>query len=345
MDPYLRGVPAERSGNLLTGYAAYVQAGHAGRGYQVQTGSVSAALCAVGKKFELVRLANPIYAEGTNKRYFAALERQIQSYKNKDPPSKPQYSVPVTLTEWLLQHDWTAKRPSPKRATTARLITVAFYYLLRVGEYTKPTKKHTRTVPFRTGDVTFRDKKGRVIPNTASLTALLKASEATIRIDNQKNGVRAQTIHQECNGKDTSPVKALAHQIHHILAHGGTATTGIYTYFDRRGRQHEIRQCDINKAIRTAAKAIGLLSEIGGYQETDVSSHSLRAGGALALHLANVSLQQIKIMGRWKSNTFETYIHEQISEFSAGISTKMAKHHQFRQIASPTVCNVGAAAA
>ena len=140
-------------------------------------------------------LPNPIYAEGTDKRYFTALERQIQSYKNKDPPSKPQYAVPITLTEWLLQNDWRATRASPKRATTATLIKVAFYYLLRVGEYTKPTKKHTRTVPFRTGDVTFRDTKGHIIPNSASIMALLKASEATIKIDNQKNGVRAQTIH------------------------------------------------------------------------------------------------------------------------------------------------------
>ena len=99
------------------------------------------------------------------------------------------------------------------------------------------------------------------------------------------------------------------------------------------------------QTVRESARAIGLFSSKSGYAESDVSSHSLRAGGALAMHLAGVSAQQIKIQGRWKSTTFEQYIHEQISAFSAGLSTKMSRSHKFRQIAGPTLRYENAAAA
>jgi len=214
-----------------------------------------------------------------------------------------------------------------------------------VGEYTKPGKTRKKTVPFIVGDVTFRTATGQIIPNSSSLSRLLQAHEATLRIDNQKNSSRGQTIHQECTGNNNSPVKALARQVHHILSNGGSAHTGIYTYYTRPNRPGQITQHAINKAIKQAAKGIGLLSTNIGYEEADVSSHSLRAGGALAMHLGGSSVQQIKIQGRWKSATFENYIHEQISAFSAGLSTKMSRNVPFRQIAGPTVRTPDAAAA
>ena len=63
------------------------------------------------------------------------------------------------------------------------------------------------------------------------------------------------------------------------------------------------------------------------------------------MHLAGVSVQKIKIQGRWKSNTFENYIHEQISAFSSGLSKKMTRNIPFRQIAGPTLHTPNAAAA
>ena len=139
----------------------------------------------------------------------------------------------------------------------AHLICVAFYYLLRVGEYT-PASKRKRTIPFRVQDITFRTSDGKVIPRTAPLARLLTASEATIKIPNQKNGSKGQTIHNDCNGATTSPVKALARQVHHILSNGGAQDSPIYSYYDANRRCHSVRHSDINKAIRKAAKAIGL---------------------------------------------------------------------------------------
>ena len=216
-------------------------------------------------------------------------------------------------------------------------MNIAFYYLLRVGEYTKQQgSKKKRTVAFRLSDITLRDCKGKPIPHTAPLSTLLQATEATLRITNQKNGVKGQCIHNECTGDNGSPVKSLARRIFHIRSHGGDATSPLYTYFSDSSTQPKyIDQREINTAIKEAAAAIGLFDL--GYEKGDVSSHSLRAGGAMAMHLNGLSTETIKKQGRWKSDTFLMYIHEQISAFASGVSVKMSTVIPFRHIAGPNL--------
>ena len=62
---------------------------------------------------------------------------------------------------------------------------------------------------------------------------------------------------------------------------------------------------------------------------TQVSTHSLRSGGATAMFLNGVDEITIKKMGRWSSDTFLIYIQEQLSLFSKGISEKMSKLFNF----------------
>lgn len=260
----------------------------------------------------------------------------LRGYHRDDPKSEPQLAVPVKLTEHLLDQAWTTTNRCPTQLATADLINIAFYYLLRVGEYTKPRSNRTNTIPFRVSDITFRRSDGTLIPNNSPLPLLLTATEATIRMPNQKNGVKGQCINQECTGTIYSPVKSLARRVHDILSHHGTNTTNIFEYahpFSTTFRP--ITSQRINSTLKLAAGEIGLYKL--GYTESDISSHSLRAGGAMAMHLNGVDPNTIRKMGRWKSNTFLMYIHEQISAFATGVSIKMSTHIQFRHIAGPTI--------
>ena len=59
------------------------------------------------------------------------------------------------------------------RQATADLVTVAFFFLLRVGVYTMPRNMvRTRTVQIRVQDATFRRADGSVIPHTSTLADL-----------------------------------------------------------------------------------------------------------------------------------------------------------------------------
>ena len=153
---------------------------------------------------------------------------------------------------------------------------------------------------------------------------------------NQKNGVKGQCIHQECTGTIFSPVKSLARRVHDILSHGGNATTGIYYYsHPLYTTLQTVTPQQINSTLKQAGGEIGLYTL--GYEEGDISSHSLRAGGAMAMHLNGIDPNTIQKMGRWKSNTFLMYIHEQISAFATGVSVKMSNAIPFRHIAGSSI--------
>ena len=54
----------------------------------------------------------------------------------------------------------------------------------------------------------------------------------------------------------------------------------------------------------------------------------------MAMHLNKISAETIQKMGRWKSQTFLMYIHDQISAFACGVSTRMSNKINFRHIAA-----------
>ena len=133
--------------------------------------------------------------------------------------------------------------------------SIAFYYLLRVGEYTGHRKKdRRRTKQFRACDVTFYDAHYTIIPNTASLDTLYTANKAVLRITNQKNGTRGRRISHDTSGTPACPVRALARRVHYIMHHPQcTETDIISTYSSTPANQpRPLQASDINKIIKSA---------------------------------------------------------------------------------------------
>jgi hypothetical protein len=91
-----------------------------------------------------------------------------------------------------------------------------------------------------------------------------------------------------------------------------------------------MRGSDINCAFKAAVTKLDMKQN--GFQVAQITSHSLRAGGAMALHLNNVPTHTIRKIGRWSSEMFLDSIHEQIAVFSAGLSTAMEKNNLFHNI-------------
>ena len=101
---------------------------------------------------------------------------------------------------------------------------IAYYYLLRVGEYTTKArrKQMTRTRQFRMKDVTFykRGRHGvmRALPPNAPAKDIMTADVATLRISNQKNGHKGQCVHTWANDSspEDCPIRALGRRVPHI---------------------------------------------------------------------------------------------------------------------------------
>ncbi len=120
----------------------------------------------------------------------------------------------------------------------ADLTTIAFYYLLRVKEYTvKQNKNKTkRTVQFKMEDITFfrKDKLGRImcLARTAPLADILTADGATLKLDDQKNGHKGVCVYQQTTG-DTihCPVCVLGWHYQHLHENKATGKTFICAYW------------------------------------------------------------------------------------------------------------------
>jgi hypothetical protein len=324
--------------DALRAFAAKVRRGDLGRGHQVGHQTVQVALRAIGTTFELDGQPNPLYRCASSQRYWKALERQIEGYRRQDPPPQAKLAVPVTVPHWAVDHGL-AKGSTTKQQAAGDLTLIAFYYLLRVGEYTLTNpKQKRRTKQFRVCDVTFW-KAGTILPSTSPRQVLLTADAATLTITNQKNGTKGQVIHHGCTATQHSPITALARRVAHILGHTTDVTTPLCTYYAKKQAKH-IRATDINANVKNAVKALGL--ESAGFTARLVSSHSLRAGGAMAMKLNGADRDTIRKQGRWSSDTFLMYIHEQIAAFSSRLATQMSKHIPFINIRGPSLHQMAA---
>ena len=105
----------------------------------------------------------------------------------------------------------------------------------------------------------------------------------------KKNG----TIHHEAitDKSGYCPIKALAYRIQHILSHGGDDASWLCDYWD--GPQwRKVTVQKMTTAVKNATIDTKLYEQ--GITPKDVSSHSLRAGGAMALKLNGASDTTIK---------------------------------------------------
>ena len=123
-------------------------------------------------------------------------------------------------------------------------------------------------------------------------------------------------------------------ETHHAKLNATNEDTMLEFYFEVGRKLKSITGILITAAVRQAAKILRLEKQGIGI-DNNISSHSLRAGGTMVLHLIGVDVNTIKKMGRWSSDTFLMYTHiqEQVPYFSKGLSQKMAKHVPFHNVA------------
>ena len=85
------------------------------------------------------------------------------------------------------------------------MVVVAFFYLLRVGEYTASRRcQPKRTIPLQKCDVRLW-RKGQLLDHESMLPTLLSADSAIISIANTKNGTKGAVVHHDAFGGNICP--------------------------------------------------------------------------------------------------------------------------------------------
>ena len=255
--------------------------------------------------------------------HFQAL---FKGYKDNDKAPRAQHAVPNTTVQWAADnfHDG-----SVKEQTTASLVVLAYFFLLRVGEYTasRNRKRKKRTIALRKQDVVLL-RNGVPLNKEAPLQVLLTATGCTICLENQKNGVKNQTLYHDASGQGTMcPVRAMAFLVFQMRGMPPNTPLGTCVNCGRRVR---VRSSEVLAMVRLAASEDNL--QAAGYDLSRIGTHSLRAGGAVRLKMDGEDDGLIKKLGRWSSDTFATYIQPHIGPLTAGCAARMATALRFYNV-------------
>lgn len=257
------------------------------------------------------------------------LKRQLWSYSLADAPPVRVKPIPVTIILHILRTAYFTA-PSVANQRIADTITIAFFFLLRPGEYTSTGDDQ----PFTVNDAILHLDTRPLDTFTSPLAQLQAATSVSYTFTRQKNGVGNEVLsHGLSDNHLCCPVKA---SIRLLLFHRANATPRsrpIASYY-HRGRLTRITAADITTQLKTAATT---LFPATGLAATDVTARSLCAGGAMALLCANVDSDTIKLLGRWHSDAMIRYLHVQAQPIAQRLSTRMFNDGHYSFLPTDTV--------
>ena len=197
VDPLLQGTPYSTQVRCLSGFAVRVRCGAYGRGRTVKSDTVSTALSAVGKEIALACNRNPTKLGGSDK-LLPRLAQMLDGWRKTDGPVLKKLPVEADIPEFIMKLGLQVGA-SAKDKAVGDLALIAFYYLLRIGEYTVKGSwnESKQTQQFKVGDVTFFKKDPR---NPPSITTT--------------RGPWSYHVRRQCDIKIRQPKEWLARRLH-----------------------------------------------------------------------------------------------------------------------------------
>jgi hypothetical protein len=284
------------------GWRVVVQNCHC-RFQPVRAETVADAIRVVGQKYKQLGSRDFRLDRFTGQLDFR-LQRQLQSFEKQDPPPTRVKPTPLLLVQHVVQAaHTTTTSPSDASQATADLICIAFFFLLRPGEYTHTNNNN----PFRLQDVQFHTGQRIVMPHQASPTDFDNVTAVALRFTNQKNGGKGEVIAHSCSGDIlVCPCKAVIRRARYLLQHKQPPSAPLCRFF-QNGITHHVSTIHIRNALHESLNAIGPTTL--GIQRHEIDARSLRAGGATALLSAKVDKESIQLLGRWKSDAVMRYLH------------------------------------
>ena len=258
------------------------------------------------------------------------LQRMLACYSKQDPPPNRVKPVPVQVIRRIFAVAATLHN-DPQHQCLADMIGLAFFFLLRPGEYAHSPSDST---PFQLRDVQLFRGALRLNLATATAAELSTATFASLTFRDQKNGVRGEVVGLGHSGDPLlSPPRILARRILHLRSHGADPTTPLCSYFVAPG-WCLIKPKDITAALRTAVTFLGPSL---GFLPTDVTARCLRAAGANALLCSNVDTDIIRLLGRWRSDEMLRYLHLQAAPLMSTFARRMLQGGNFTLVPNQLV--------
>jgi hypothetical protein len=278
---------------------------------------VEDALRAVGQGFARLGTSDPRLTSSGSIDF--RLQCQLHGYTRADPP--PDRVKPIPISVIIHAANAAAIVGTADHIAVANMLTIAFFFLMRPGEYTSTPSD---TTPFTLADVQLFIGRHRLNIFLDSEADLLASTFCLYTFTDQKNGVRGEVIGLGRSGSPLAcPVLSTVQRILHLRQHHASPSTPLSTYYRTAGsstRRHPVSPADITLALRLSVSALGPGI---GLLPSDVTAKSLRAGGAMALLLAHVDTDIIRLIGRWRSDEMLRYLHLQAQPIMRNFASLM----------------------
>jgi hypothetical protein len=243
------------------------------------------------------------------------LRRQLTGYAKADPPPNRVKPIPIAVIYHVI--NLANAEGNSDSLAIADMVSIAFFFLMRPGEYTAPTGENT---PFRLSDVQFYVGVRRVLASAATDADLHHASFVTYTFTTQKNCVRNEVIGLGRSGNPfCCPVASTARRVRHLRHNLSPPASPLCTYY-RDDQPNFVTAADITVTLRASVRALGPQL---GFLSSDVSARSLRAAGAMALLCAQVDTDTIRLLGRWRSDVMLRYLTVQAQPIMQDFSRRM----------------------
>jgi len=230
------------------------------------------------------------------------LRRMYSAWKKVDDPPKRVEPVPMSILLRATELIGNDERDN----ATIDCMWMGFYFLLRPGEYANASgdAKH----PFRLQDVGMQiGARHFKYAHLATIYQLSLATLVSLTFTSQKNGVKGEKLSHSTTGHPTScPVRATLRRVAHLMLHNAPPTTPLHIYYEADGTKRAVSSAMITSILRVAALTI---PGHAGVDPSNIAARSLRASGAMALLLAGLDPDKIRIVGRWKSDAMFRYLH------------------------------------
>ena len=287
---------------VLQVFIARVRTGElAASGNQIKSRSVEDYLRGVAQTFLSLGADDP-RLNSAGKTDFR-IGRMLACWKKQDPPANRVKPIPIQVIRRIAAIAASLPPDAHTLRAVADMIIIAFFFLLRPGEYTDSPSDST---PFAFADVQLFVGTIRLNLASSSDAQLLTATSAALTFTTQKNGVENEVVKLGRSGDPfLCPTLAVARRILHLRAARAPGHTPLARVFTPRGVER-VTPGVITKTLRDAVTYIG--ADLG-FLPSEVSARSLRAAGATALLVANVDPDVIRLLGRWRSDEMLRYLH------------------------------------
>ena len=208
------------------------------------------------------------------------LKRQLDGYKNADPPHNHQKTLPVRIFKYLSSNFSTRTEEA-----IGQLTTTEFFFAMRSCEYSS-VRVPGRTELIRLNDIKFSKNKYQLDSRFDDIKKL--ATSVTIIFRNQKNGEKGAMVTQHRNTHDLCPVKSLARLTKRILSYKDTIMTTTMNTVLIDGKLIQLRSEFVLQCLREVVTLFG--PDDLGFTAQDIGTNSIQSSTAMQLGLSYKNL-------------------------------------------------------